>query len=59
MLFCQVLKKRGIKGAVEGALPVVLFLGAQNIGGAAIAREQILAVIRIEETLKRLDAGYE
>ena len=59
MLFRRVLKKRGITGAVEGSRPVVFLLGAQNVGGAPVARQQILALLRIEETLKRRDAGHD
>ena len=59
LFFGEFLKKRVIAGAVEGAWPIVFFLGAENIGGTAIAGEQIRAVFRIEKTAKRLDAGYD
>ena len=41
--------------AREGLGAVLLFLGAQDIGGAAIAREQVLAVFCVEELSERLD----
>ncbi len=42
--------------AVEGA-PLPLLLDAQDVGGAAIAGEQVLAVFGVEETAERLDAA--
>ena len=41
--------------AGEGLGAVLLFLGAQDVGGAAIAGEQILAVLGFEQFSKRLD----
>ena len=43
--------------AGEGACAVLLFLGAQDVGGAAIAGEQVLAVVAVEESPERLDAA--
>ena len=54
MNFRRIFKKRRIEGAIEGAQPIVFFFGADNVGGATIADKQILAVVRIEKTLKRL-----
>ena len=41
--------------AGEGLGAVLLFLGAQDVGGAAIAGEQILAVLGFEQFSERLD----
>ena len=41
--------------AGEGPGAVLLFLGAQDVGGAAIAGEQVLAVLGVEEAPERLD----
>ena len=41
----------------EGALAVLLLLGAQDVGGAAIAGEQVLAVVAVEQRAQRLDAA--
>ena len=41
--------------AREGARSVLFLLGAQNVGGAAIAGEQVLAVLAVEQTPQRLD----
>ena len=43
----------------EGAGAVLLFLGAQDIGGAAIAGEEILAVVGFEKTAERFDAAHD
>ena len=42
---------------VEGALAVLLLLGAENVGGTAIADEKVRAVVAIEEFPERLDAA--
>src|SRR5208282_5968271 len=39
----------------EGPRAVLPFLGAQDVGGAAIAGEQVLAVLRVEQAPQRLD----
>ncbi len=41
--------------AGEGLGAVLLFLGAQDVGGAAIAGEQVLAVLGVEQPAERLD----
>ena len=41
--------------AGEGFRAVLLFLGAQDVGGAAIAGEQVLAVLGFEQFSERLD----
>ena len=41
LFFGELVKKRSIAGTVERAWPIVFFLGAENIGGAAIAGKQI------------------
>ena len=41
--------------AGEGLGAVLLFLGAQDVGGAAIARKQVLAVFGFEQFSERLD----
>ena len=41
--------------AGEGLGAVLLFLGAQDVGGAAIAGEQVLAVLGFEQFSERLD----
>ena len=43
--------------AGERARAVLLFLGAQDVGGAAIAGEQVLAVLGVEQAPERLDAA--
>ena len=43
--------------AGERAVAVLLLLGAQDVGGAAIAGEQILAVVAVEQRAERLDAA--
>ncbi len=45
--------------AGEGAFAVLLLLGAQDVGGAAIADEQVLAVVGVEEAPQRLDAAHD
>ena len=50
-------RSRSRSGAsVEGA-PVLLLLDAQDVGGTAIAGEQVLAVLGVEETAERFDAA--
>ena len=39
----------------EGLGAVVLFLGAEDVGGAAIAHEQVPPVLGVEEAPERLD----
>ena len=39
----------------EGAGAVTFFLGAQDVGGAAVAGEQVLAVLGVEQPPERLD----
>ncbi len=46
-----------VGGVVEGALPVLLLLGAQNVGGAAIADEEVRAVVGVEKFAERFDAA--
>ena len=41
--------------AGESLGAVLLFLGAQDVGGAAIAGEQVLAVLGFEQFSERLD----
>ena len=43
----------------EGAGAVLLLLGAQDVGGAAIAGEQVLAVVAVEQLAERLDAAHD
>ena len=38
---------------------VLLFLGAQDVGGAAVAGEQVLAVLGIEQAPERLDPAHD
>ena len=38
---------------------VLLLLGAQDIGGAAVAGEQAFAVLGVEEAAERLDAAHD
>ena len=45
--------------AGEGALAVLLLLGGDDIGGAAIADEQVLAVVGVEKAPERLDAAHD
>ena len=42
--------------AGESALAVLLLLGLEDVGGAAIAGEQVLAVLGVEEAAERGDA---
>ena len=44
-------------GAGEGLGAVLLLLGAQDVGGAAIAGEQVLAILGVEQSPERLDAA--
>jgi hypothetical protein len=41
----------------ESALPVLLLLGLEDIGGALVAGEQVLAVLGVEEAAERRDAA--
>ena len=45
--------------AGEGAGAVLLFLGLEDIGGAAVAGEQARAVRAVEEAPERLDAPHD
>ena len=48
--------KRGLHMlAGEGLGAILLFLGSQDVGGAAIAGEQVLAVLGFEQFSERLD----
>src|SRR5579872_4563958 len=42
---------------IESARAVLLLLGAENIRGAAIAGEKVLAILRVEQLSERLDAA--
>ena len=51
------LDQLGIGRRIEGAGAVALLLGAQNVRRAAIADEQVRAILAVEEFSKRLDAA--
>ncbi len=38
---------------------ILLFLGPQDVGGAAIADEQVLAVLGVEQAPERLDPAHD
>src|SRR3984893_381049 len=59
MVFPLIPNQRRIEGAIEGSRSIVFFFGADDIGGAAIAGEQIPAVFRVEKTPQRPDPGYD
>ena len=46
-----------MSGAVVVGLRVLLLLDAQDVGGAAIAGEEVPAVLGVEEAPERLDAA--
>ena len=46
-------------GAGESFGAILLFLGSQDVGGAAIADEQVLAVLGIEQAPERLDPAHD
>jgi hypothetical protein len=40
-------------------IPLLLLLGAQDVGGALGSGEQVLAVLAVEESRERLDAAHD
>ena len=56
-LFLRQSEQGRIVSGGERALAVLLLLGLENVGGAAIAGEQVLAVLGVEEFAERLDAA--
>ena len=46
-------------GAGESSGAILLFLGPQDVGGAAIADEQVPAVLGIEQAPERLDPAHD